>query len=137
MSDAMKAVATRREGYTHDLEVDGHALVSDEPEEVGGNDRGASPMRLLLASLAACTAITVEMYADRKGWDLGELVVEAETEGPVAGHGERTFTVILRIPHGLSEEQTSRIRTIAGKCPVHRALTGASEITIDDVVVAR
>ena len=68
----MRVVARRREGYAHDVEIEGgHSLISDEPESVGGTDTGPSPTRLLAASLAACTAITVEMYADRKGWDVG------------------------------------------------------------------
>jgi putative redox protein len=127
------ARARRRSGYTHDVEVDAHELVIDEPESAGGADQGPSPTRLLAASLAACTAITLEMYADRKGWDLGELEVEAEME-----YGEssapKSFTVILRLPRVLSEDQVERLKVIAGKCPVHRTLASETEVQIEDRV---
>jgi putative redox protein len=127
------ARARRRSGYTHDVDVDGHELVIDEPESAGGADQGPSPTRLLAASLAACTAITLEMYADRKGWDLGELEVEAEME-----YGEssapKSFTVILRLPRVLSEDQVERLKVIAGKCPVHRTLASETEVQIEDRV---
>jgi putative redox protein len=124
------AVATRRQGYAHDVAIDGHALVVDEPEDSGGADQGPSPTRLLAASLASCTAITVEMYAERKGWDVGALRVSVDADRTDAG--ELHYDVTLHLPGGLTEEQTGRIREIAGKCPVHRALVGDTEISIAD-----
>lgn len=121
----MKAVARRGEGYAHEVEVDGHSLTADEPADEGGTDRGPSPTRLLTASLAACTAITVEMYADRKGWDVGKLEVEVEGEAGPEAH----FEVTLKLPASLDGEQVRRLTVIAGKCPVHRTLTGEVEIT--------
>ena len=130
---AVKAVAKRREGFTHDVEIDGgHALVMDEPAEAGGADEGPSPTRTVAAALAACTAITVEMYAARKDWDLGEVEVEVEME--YEGAVPSSFTVTLRLPGGLTEEQQERLRTIAGKCPVHRALSSETEVSITDRV---
>lgn len=126
-------VARRRDGYAHDVEIDDrHRILVDEPESKGGTDSGPSPTRVLGASLAACTAITVEMYADRKGWDLGALAVEVEMEydGPVPSE----FTVTLRLPGGLAEEQLERLRVVAGKCPVHRALAAETKISITDRV---
>jgi putative redox protein len=126
-------VARRREGYAHDVEIDGrHRILIDEPESKGGADSGPSPTRVLGASLAACTAITVEMYADRKGWDLGALEVEVEMDydGPVPSE----FTVTLRLPGGLTEEQLEGLRVIAGKCPVHRALAAETKVSITDRV---
>jgi putative redox protein len=127
------ARARRRTGYTHDVEVDGHELVIDEPESAGGANRGPSPTRLLAASLAACTAITIEMYANRKGWELGELEVEAEMEYAKPSV-PKSFTVILHLPRGLSEDQVERLRVIAGKCPVHRTLASETEVQIEDRV---
>jgi putative redox protein len=127
----MKAIARRVEGYSHEVEVDGHHVVTDEPGECGGNDEGPSPTRLLVASLAACTATTVEMYADRKGWKLG--AVEAEAELVSAERDEPTrYAVEVRIPAPLADEQVERIKHIAGRCPVHRTLTG--EVEIEDRV---
>ncbi len=123
----MNAIARRVQGYTHEVEVDGHHVVSDEPPEKGGNDEGPSPTRLLIASLAACTAETVEMYADRKGWELGSVEVEATRESAEREEPVR-YSVEVRIPAPLTGEQAERIKVIAGKCPVHRTLTGAVEI---------
>jgi putative redox protein len=123
----MKAVARRVEGYAHEVEVDGHRVVTDEPREAGGNDEGPSPTRLLTASLAACTATTVEMYADRKGWELGAVEVEAELVSAEQDEPIR-YAVDVRIPTALTGEQVERIKAIAGKCPVHRTLTGQVEV---------
>jgi putative redox protein len=130
----VKAIARRRQGYTHDVEIQGgHRLVIDEPEESGGANQGPSPTRTLAAALAACTAITIEMYAGRKGWDLDEVEVEVEME-----YGEsavpNSFAVTLRLPEGLPSEQAERLKVIAGKCPVHRALRHESEVSIEDRV---
>jgi putative redox protein len=128
----MKATARRRQGLTHEVEIEGgHKLVIDEPASAGGADEGPSPSRTVAAALAACTAITVEMYADRKGWDLGDVEAEADMEiGPKSSI--ESFTVTLRVPKPLDADQQSRLLVIAGKCPVHRALTAETQISIDD-----
>ena len=126
----MKVVARRREGYTHEVETDsGHTLVIDEPEAAGGADLGPSPTRAAAAGLAACTAITCEMYAQRKGWELGAVECEVEVT-QAANQAFEEITVKLRIPEPLTEEQRERLLVIAGKCPVHRALAG--EVAIHD-----
>jgi putative redox protein len=124
----VRATASRVDGLVHHVKVDGHELTVDEPEEDGGTNTGASPTRLLTASLAACTSITVVMYADRKGWDVGDLEVSAVFERPPRGQPAR-FEVILRLPSSLSAEQVERITVIAGKCPVHRTLVGEVEVS--------
>jgi putative redox protein len=127
--------ARRRQGFTHDVEIEGgHSVVVDEPAEDGGSDQGPSPTRLLAASLAACTAITVEMYAKRKDWDLGDVSVEVEMEYGAPSQ-PRSFAVTLHLPRGLSEVQIDRLKVIAGKCPVHRALSHETEVSITDRVV--
>jgi putative redox protein len=128
----VRVVARRRDGYTHDVEIDsGHTIVIDEPVESGGQDLGPSPTRAAAAGLAACTAITCEMYAARKGWDLGAVECEVEVH---QGRGS-VFEVIdltLRIPAELDAQQRDRLLQIAAKCPVHRALKGDSEVVIND-----
>jgi putative redox protein len=123
----MKVVAKRRQGYAHSLTAGHHTLIADEPEDKDGTDTGPTPGQLLALSLASCTAITLEMYADRKQWDVGDLEVEVDYE---FGEGEvpTRYDVILKLPEGLSDEQAERLRVVAGKCPVHRALTGKVEI---------
>jgi putative redox protein len=123
----VKVTAKRRRGYAHSLTAGHHTLIADEPEDKGGTDTGPAPKQLLALSLAACTAITIEMYADRKEWDVGDLEVEVEYElNPKA---TSVFDVVLKLPAPLTDEQVEQLRVIAGKCPVHRVLTGAVEIT--------
>jgi len=120
----MRAIAHRRNGrLVHDVEVRGHSVVADEPEERGGGDEGPSPQELLAVSLASCTAITIEMYADRKGWELGDVDVDVDYE-PAQRGSPTKFTMSVRLPKELPEEQRERLMQIAAKCPVHRTLEG-------------
>jgi putative redox protein len=128
-----RSVARRREGYTHDVEVDGHELVVDEPESAGGAGLGPSPTRLLGASLASCTAITIEMYADRKGWDVGKLEVCVDWEYAKASL-PASYEVTLKLPGDLTDEQRERLVVIAGKCPVHRVITHQTGVAVNDRV---
>jgi putative redox protein len=130
----MKATATRTEGFTHRLEVRHHTLTADEPRDLGGDDQGPNPQELLAASLAACTAITIEMYAERKGWDVGQVEVDCDYEQADRG-APTNFVITLSLPSGLSDEQVERIETIAAKCPVHRTLEG--EATFEQRVERR
>lgn len=120
----MKATA-RRNGsqFKHVVTVRDHSLSIDEPREAGGDDEGPEPQELLAASLASCTAVTMEMYAQRKGWDVGDVEVECEYTPAERGCPTR-FDLILRLPTRLSDEQVERLRVIAAKCPVHRTLDG-------------
>jgi putative redox protein len=124
----ISATARRQNVHHHEVEVDGHIVVVDEPTEAGGTDVGPSPTRLLAASLASCTAITIGMYADRKEWDIEGLEVTVDFEGTPASGEPARFVVHLSLPSGLSEEQVERLEVVSGKCPVHRLLTGEVEI---------
>ena len=128
----MRVSARRRKGYAHSLTAGNHTLIADEPLDRGGTDTGARPTQLLALSLASCCAITVEMYADRKGWDLGELVVDVDYE--LDPTGTSRFEVVLNVPTELSDEQVERLKVIAGKCPVHRVLMHEGEVVIEDRV---
>jgi putative redox protein len=119
----MKAIARRTGTFTHEIQVRGHRISSDESVELGGDDVGPSSQELLAASLASCTAVTVEMYARRKGWDIGGIEVEAEFTPAERGAPTR-FKLVLRLSRNLSEEQVERLSVIAAKCPVHRTLDG-------------
>jgi putative redox protein len=127
----MRAIARRRAGYTHDLKVGTHQLTVDEPEAQGGSDQGPSPQELLAASLASCTAVTMEMYADRKGWDVDGLEVDCRYTPAERGCPTR-FELVMKMPAHLSEEQVERLQVIAAKCPVHRTLEG--EVAFDERV---
>jgi putative redox protein len=127
----MKANAARETTFRHTVTVRGHDLTIDEPTESGGADAGPSPQELLAASLASCTAVTMEMYAQRKGWDIGGVEVSAEYTPAERGCPTR-FSIVMRLPEGLSDEQVKRLRVIAAKCPVHRTLDG--EVMFDERV---
>jgi putative redox protein len=127
----MKAKATRTGTYKHVVQVRQHRVLTDEQLDTGGDDAAPSPQELLAASLASCTAITMEMYAARKGWDIGGVEVEAEYTPAERGCPTR-FALTLRLPSDLSEEQVERLRVIAAKCPVHRTLDG--EVMFDERV---
>ena len=127
----MRAVARQRENFTHDLKVRQHRLTADEPEGSGGDDMGPSPQELLAASLASCTAITIEMYAKRKGWDIGDIAVDVDYE-PAQRGSPTKFKMVLNLPKELPEDQRERLMQIAAKCPVHRTLEG--EVFFDERV---
>jgi putative redox protein len=108
-----------------------HRLTADEPIALGGSDSGTSPYELLLASLGACTSITLRMYASRKGWELGKITVGLRytaADGDQKGHIDRR----LSFSKPLTAEQTMRLLEIAGKTPVTRTLM--SGVTIDTTV---
>ena len=120
----MKATARRENGkFRHSLDIREHRLTADEPPEHGGDDDGPNPQELLAASLASCTAITMEMYAARKGWNIGDVVVDVDYEPSQRGSPTK-FTMTVQLPKELPEEQRERLMQIAAKCPVHRTLEG-------------
>jgi uncharacterized OsmC-like protein len=115
-----------------------HELVVDEPVESGGTDAGVTPYDLLLAALGACTAMTVRMYARRKGWPLVDVEVrlrhekshardcaECETKDARLDRVEREIAL-----HGaLDESQRARLLEIANRCPVHRTLLSGIQVS--------
>lgn len=127
----VQARAQRIAGYRHVVRVREHAVEVDEPRSAGGDDSGPSPQELLAASLASCTAVTIEMYAARKGWDLGGVEVQCDYTPAERGCPTR-FSLTLRLPADLDDEQVQRLKVIATKCPVHRTLDG--EVMFDERV---
>lgn len=126
------------DGYTAAVRASGHDFLADEPVSLGGADKGPSPYDLLLASLGACTLITLRMYAKRKGWAMTGAAVrlaharvhakdcqDCESAEGMVSRIERSIT----LKGDLSQEQRSRLLDIANKCPVHRTLAG--EVKID------
>jgi putative redox protein len=131
----MRAIARREGGKLQQhVEIRDHRVIADEPREHGGEDAGPSPQELLAASLASCTAITMEMYAHRKGWDVGDIVVDVGYEPAQRGSPTR-FTMDVQLPKELPEEQREKLLTIAAKCPVHRTLEG--EVMFEESVALK
>ena len=131
-------VRGRAGGLRQDIEAGGHHLVSDEPLDLGGTDAGPTPYDLLAAALGSCTAITLQMYAQHKGWPL--LGVEVRlTHGKIhardcadcetkEGRIDRIERQIL-LQGALDEAQRARLLQIADRCPVHRTLTSEIQIS--------
>ena len=128
---SMRASAQQLENLRHDIRVRSHTITSDEPKDHGGDDNGPSPQELLAASLASCVAITMEMYAKRKGWEVAGLTVDCEYTPAERGFPTR-FDVVMKMPARLTDEQIERLQVIAAKCPVHRTLEG--EVAFDERV---
>ena len=129
---SMRAIA-RRDGSSlkHSIEVGDHRLTVDEPEDQGGTYQGPNPQEMLAASLASCSAITMEMYADRKGWDIGEVSVLVDYE-PAQRGSPTKFAMRVGFPKELPEDQREKLMQIVAKCPVHRTLEG--EVMFDETV---
>jgi putative redox protein len=129
----MKANAQRvgSDGYKHTVSVRRHELTVDEPEDNGGTDEGPNPQEMLAVSLASCTAITIEMYAKRKGWEIGDVDVDVDYE-PAQRGSPTKFKMVLHLPKELPEDQRERLMQIAAKCPVHRTLEG--EVMFEETV---
>ena len=121
----MKATASRtaRNAFIHRIDIRQHQLNVDEPNEHGGDDDGPSPQELLAASLASCTAVTIEMYAKHKGWDIGQVEVQCDYQ-PAERGCPTNFKTVLRLPADCPPEMVERLSVIAAKCPVHRTLDG-------------
>lgn len=104
-----------------DITIGTFRLRADEEIEKGGADTGPEPHELLLAALGACTSMTLRLYAERKGWPLREVRVTL-TGGPADGKYGITRQIVM--VGDLDAGQRQRLIEIAGKCPVHRTLTG-------------
>ena len=107
-------------GFAQDIRARTHRLVADEPQSLGGTDSGPAPYELLLSGLAACTAITLRMYADRKGWDLGQIKVHLK----FLHRGDDTGTIdrVVALSAPLTPEQTARLAEICEKTPVTKTV---------------
>jgi putative redox protein len=103
------------------IEVGPHRLRADEPEEKGGGDTGPSPHQILLASLAACTTLTLRLYAHRKGWPLSDATVRVTAQRE---DGRYVINRQVHLEGPLDFEQRARLLEIADRCPIHRTLTG-------------
>lgn len=127
----------REDGFTTQMKVGNHYMIADEPTDVGGNDFGPSPYELVSAGLSACTAMTVQMYAKRKGWQIDNIEVHTSYSRSHAADCEDcetnstkidTFHRQIKLTANLDEKQRKRILEIADKCPVHKTLHSETQV---------
>lgn len=114
--------------YRVEIKAGSHALVADEPQRIGGGDAGPSPYGLLLAGLAACTAITLRVYCDRKEWPLVRAVVDLRFT-----HGESDSRIdrVITLEGDLTPEQRARLAEVAERTPVTLTLKAGVAIKTD------
>jgi len=130
------------DGFTTEMKVGNHYLTADEPRNYGGQDFGPSPYELLSASLSACTAMTLQMYARRKGWPLENVEVHTSYGKEHAKDGAAcledpearidTFRREILLGGPLETDQRKRLLEIAGRCPVHRSLSSPTQILSEE-----
>ena len=124
---ASAAIVSAGPNYRHDIHVGRFDLVADESRALGGQGAGPAPYDYYLASLSACTAITLRMYAERKGWNLGEFRAELslarDDEGKVHIHR------ILHSDQPLTDEQWNRLLEIVANTPVTKTMREGAVIT--------
>jgi|JI9StandDraft_1071089.scaffolds.fasta_scaffold68741_3 putative redox protein len=117
--------SSESEKYRVRMGVRNQTFFADEPVDQGGGDSAPTPYELLTAALAACTSITLRMYAERKGWQTGQISVgiQLETE-----KGVSKFIRSVRFEKDLPAEQRERLLAVANACPVHKVLTGSISV---------
>lgn len=124
---ASASVVSAEPHYRQDLKTGRHVLIADEPPEHGGQDAGPAPYQYLLSGLGACTAITLRMYAEKKGWSLGRLRIELSLSKDREDNTliERT----LQADGPLDEAQWARLLEVAEKTPVTKTIRAGAPIT--------
>jgi putative redox protein len=117
----------RPSALQQEITIGSHRLDSDELRDLGGEDRGPSPMELMAAALGSCTSMTVILYAQRKKWPLERVSVHVESDAPP---GQALTSLVLEVSFegNLDPEQRARLLEIAHKCPVHKTLTTGVQI---------
>jgi len=124
MSALSVTITIGKEKYKTEVSNGRNILIADEPKSLGGADLGLGPKELLLSSLGSCTAMTLRMYADRKGWDLEEVLITVKMEVVPSTHQQTTYIKNhISLVGNLNEEQRQRLLQIAELCPVHKILS--------------
>ena len=125
----MKATVRRPDGETVALRIEGITARDEDADRMQPASQEPTPEELLAASLASCTATTMELYASRKGWQVGEVEVDVEYAPAQRGSPTRC-TIIVHLPEHLSPEQRERLMQVGATSRMHRALEG--EVAFDE-----
>jgi putative redox protein len=123
MSHKIQAETTTPGAMQQRIEMGAHALLADEPVDVGGADSGPNPHDLFDASLAACKAMTAHWYAKQRGYPLERVSTAVERDASNERQGQYGLTVTMTFHGPLSDEQRARLLDVVGRCPVHKLMT--------------
>ena len=119
-------ISSAGDRYRQDITInDKFHLIADEPKDLGGDDAGATPVELLMAALGSCKAMTMQIYAKRKGWELAGVKVDVDHQQIKRKYH---ISVRLHLAGNLTAEQKQRLLEISSKCPVHKLLQSEAEI---------
>lgn len=116
-----------QEQYQVKIEANGNTIIADEPINEGGLNKGFNPTELLAASLAACTSITLRMYANHKKWELQEIHVDVNLEWDKTTN-KTTINRNIELIGNLDDAQSTRLLAVANACPVHKILSNTIQI---------
>ena len=130
MSNSNKAeVILSNKNYLVEVKTRNHFLVMDEPVVSGGDDNGPTPVEYLLTAVGGCVSITLRMYAERKGWDVGKITVNVSQKEELTSEGlKKWLEEDISFEKEITEDQRKKLLVIAGKCPVAKMVKGETEI---------
>ncbi len=123
-----EVILTNRD-YLAEAKMRNHFAVIDEPIDKGGDDNGPTPVEYLLTAIGGCVSITLRMYAERKGWDLGKITVKVVQKQELTSEGiKKSLVEEISFEKEVTEEQREKLIEIAGKCPVAKMVKGETPI---------
>ena len=123
-----KTILTNR-NYLAEAKTRQHVSIIDEPTDIGGGDNGPTPVEYLLTAMGSCIAITLRMYAERKGWDLGIITVNVSQETELTTKGAiKYLSEDISFEKDVTDDQRKRLLIIAGKCPVAKMVKNETKI---------
>jgi len=116
------------QAFQQEIRAGVHKIISDEPVTVGGSDQGPTPVELFLGGLGACTAMTMQMLARRRQWDLQKVTVriyQAQVDDP-ANSGQKILQISeeIEVEGNLQPAEVTALEAAAKRCPVYKMLTG-------------
>ena len=122
-------VVLTNKNYLAEAKTRNHFLTIDEPVAAGGDDNGPTPVEYLLTAIGGCVSITLRMYSERKGWDVGKITVNISQKEEKTPEGiKKSLVEEISFENEITEDQRKRLLVIAGKCPVAKMVKGETEI---------
>ncbi len=129
MAKKSAAVVLTDKNYLAEVKTRHHFLTIDEPVASGGDDNGPTPVEYLLTAIGGCVSITLRMYAERKGWDVGKIKVIVSQKEELTKDGiKKSLVEEISFEKEITDEQKAKLLVIAGKCPVAKMVKGETEI---------